>query len=111
MEDKNLPVLHESEYGAVRQLRTNLSKLDGPLSISRACVPREAVDVGDVPISANPTQTDLADADMACDDGMIETYTEVERSDGTVVMHVTENAESFIEADEADVIDDITTWA
>lgn len=113
--ENHLPTLHESEEGAVYRLRSTLNKLDGAMSVSNALIPMEAYDVGDVPIDANPSPRDLADADIEADTGQPVAHCSVERTDGRVIMGDGPNAvlsgEAHINAAESDVIDDVTNWA
>jgi hypothetical protein len=114
-EDDNLPV-RASDRSSVERLLARLRRLDGPLSGSHATVPKEAVDIGEVPYPPNPKSGDLADADMDCDNGYPEGYElAVEREAGKVVFSDPPMSilagDTHIVAEEGDVIEDVTTWA
>lgn len=110
--DDNLPKVHDSEDGAVDRLRTALTDLDGPMSVSNATVPLEANDVGDVPINANPRACDLADADIDADNGYVEGYEcAVEYESGRVVMSAVPSMDGATKSDSTDSDKDGPNWA
>jgi len=102
----DLPKLHKSETGAAYQLRDILNKLDGPMAVSNALIPMSAHDIGDELLPANPSPRDL---------GYAEGYCTVEKERGRVIMcdgpTAVLSGETYINAAEGDVIDDITNWA
>lgn len=105
----NLPVLHDLEKaeGGAQRLETQLRQLDGEMGVSNALIPYEAYDVGDVPVKENPRPEDLGYA--------VGGYCHVEKEAGRVVFCDGPNAvlagETFVQASEDDVIDDVTEWA
>ena len=104
--ENHLPEVHNSEMGAVRQLRETLNALDGAMSMSNALIPMEAVDVGDTDMNPNPRPHEL---------GHAEGYCVVEEEHGRIIFGDGPNAvlsgERHINAAEGDVISDITNWA
>lgn len=102
----HLPKLHVRETGAAYKLRDTLNKLDGPMAVSNALIPMSAHDIGDVSHDPNPSPRDL---------GHAEGYCTVEHERGRVIMcdgpTAVLSGETYINAAEGDVIDDVTNWA
>lgn len=103
VDETRLPAVRS---GAAERLERELRRLDGPMSVSNALIPKSAGDIGDVDIEANPRASDL---------GYPEGYEcGVTEEAGRVILFDGPNwslaGETYINADEDDFIEDLSEW-